>query len=269
MRLDKLLANSGYGSRKEVKALLKQGAVSVDGDPVKDPAFHVDPEIREVTVFGDPVDFREFIYLMMNKPPGVISATEDTRDRTVVDLLPYEYRRFKPFPVGRLDKAYNLLFGTSVFTDFGHDDNGNTNDVVDENGKHDTLLYDALDRLEEIEQIRTATYTTSFAYDPASNVSRVTDAAGKQTDYETDDLGRLVTVVSPDTGTTRFVYDEAGNLIQKIEAFGTGSQRSTLYETVEDFSDHDPVEIAPLVARSEGASPVAFLDRRAPAAPAG
>lgn len=104
MRLDKLLANSGYGSRKEVKALLKQGAVSVDGDPVKDPAFHVDPEIREVTVFGDPVDFREFIYLMMNKPPGVISATEDTRDRTVVDLLPYEYRRFKPFPVGRLDK---------------------------------------------------------------------------------------------------------------------------------------------------------------------
>ena len=104
MRLDKLLANSGYGSRKEVKALLKQGAVSVEGVPVKDPALHVDPESREVTVFGDPVDYREFIYLMMNKPPGVISATEDPRDRTVVDLLPYEYRRFKPFPVGRLDK---------------------------------------------------------------------------------------------------------------------------------------------------------------------
>ncbi|WP_213423565.1 pseudouridine synthase [Bhargavaea massiliensis] len=104
MRLDKLLANSGYGSRKEVKALLKQGAVSVDGVSVKDPALHVDPDSREVTVYGDPVDYREFIYLMMNKPPGVISATEDTRDRTVVDLLPYEYRRFKPFPVGRLDK---------------------------------------------------------------------------------------------------------------------------------------------------------------------
>lgn len=104
MRLDKLLANSGYGSRKEVKTLLKQGAVSVDGEAVKDPALHVEPEKQEVTVFGEPVDYREFIYLMMNKPPGVISATEDTRDRTVVDLLPYEYRRFKPFPVGRLDK---------------------------------------------------------------------------------------------------------------------------------------------------------------------
>jgi 16S rRNA pseudouridine516 synthase len=104
MRIDKLLSNSGFGSRKDVKALLKQGAVSVDGVPVKDPAHHVDPDSREITVYGDPVDYREFIYVMMHKPPGVISATEDTRDRTVVDLLPYEYRRFKPFPVGRLDK---------------------------------------------------------------------------------------------------------------------------------------------------------------------
>ncbi|MCM3086345.1 pseudouridine synthase [Bhargavaea ginsengi] len=104
MRIDKLLSNSGFGSRKDVKALLKQGAVSVDGVPVKDPALHVDPESREVAVYGDPVEYREFIYVMMHKPPGVISATEDSRDRTVVDLLPYEYRRFKPFPVGRLDK---------------------------------------------------------------------------------------------------------------------------------------------------------------------
>ncbi|RSK25330.1 pseudouridine synthase [Bhargavaea beijingensis] len=104
MRLDKMLANSGYGSRKDVKALLKQGAVSVDGVPVKDPSLHVDPESGSVTVLGETVDYKEFIYVMMNKPPGVISATEDTRDRTVVDLLPFELRRFKPFPVGRLDK---------------------------------------------------------------------------------------------------------------------------------------------------------------------
>ncbi|WP_040229231.1 pseudouridine synthase [Bhargavaea cecembensis] len=104
MRLDKLLANSGYGSRKEVKALLKQGAVSVAGETVRDPALHVDPESGDVSVFGEPVDYREFIYLLMNKPPGVVSATEDNRDRTVIDLLPYEYRRFEPFPAGRLDK---------------------------------------------------------------------------------------------------------------------------------------------------------------------
>ena len=104
MRLDKLLANSGYGSRKEVKLLLKQGAVSVGGETVRDPKLHVDPDADSVTVFGDPVDYREFVYIMMNKPPGVVSATDDNRDRTVIDLLPDEYRRFEPFPAGRLDK---------------------------------------------------------------------------------------------------------------------------------------------------------------------
>ncbi|MET3575346.1 pseudouridine synthase [Bhargavaea ullalensis] len=104
MRLDKLLANSGFGSRKEVKALLKQGAVSVGGEVARDPKLHVDPAVDGVTVYGDPVHYREFIYIMMNKPPGVVSATEDNRDRTVIDLLPHEYRRFEPFPAGRLDK---------------------------------------------------------------------------------------------------------------------------------------------------------------------
>ena len=104
MRLDKLLANMGYGSRKEVKALLKQKAVTVDGTVVKDSAMHVDPVAQNVSVYGDRVEFVEFIYLMMNKPPGVISATEDRHDQTVIDLLEAEDRHFEPFPVGRLDK---------------------------------------------------------------------------------------------------------------------------------------------------------------------
>lgn len=104
MRLDKLLANMGYGSRKEVKILLKQQEVLVDGVVAKDSSMHVDPEKQEVTVFGERVEYTEFIYLMMNKPPGVISATEDKHDQTVIDLLDPLAQHFEPFPVGRLDK---------------------------------------------------------------------------------------------------------------------------------------------------------------------
>ncbi len=104
MRLDKLLANMGYGSRKEVKQLLKQKAVTVDGASVKNAAMHVDPEQQNVSVYGERVIYTEFVYFMMNKPPGVISATEDLRDETVIDLLEPVDQHFQPFPVGRLDK---------------------------------------------------------------------------------------------------------------------------------------------------------------------
>ena len=104
MRIDKMLANIGYGSRKEVKKLLKSGAVKVDGMTIKDAKQHVDPEQQTVTVYGEEVEYREFIYLMMNKPPGILSATEDDRQETVVDILQEEDQVFAPFPVGRLDK---------------------------------------------------------------------------------------------------------------------------------------------------------------------
>ena len=104
MRLDKLLANMGYGSRKEVKQLLKQKAVRVDDVVVKDSSMHVDPAKQNVSVFGERVEYVEFIYLIMNKPPGVISATEDKHDQTVIDLLDPMEQHFEPFPVGRLDK---------------------------------------------------------------------------------------------------------------------------------------------------------------------
>jgi len=104
MRIDKLLANMGYGSRKEVKALLKQGVVKVGDQVVKSPKEHVDVEKEEVTVLGEIVEYKEFVYLMMNKPPGVISSTEDSEHETVIDLLALEDSIFEPFPVGRLDK---------------------------------------------------------------------------------------------------------------------------------------------------------------------
>ncbi len=104
MRIDKLLANMGYGSRKDVKKILKSGKVSVNGVTVKEGKCHVNPDVDAVEVMGEEVDYRRFIYIMMNKPPGVISATEDMRNETVIDLLRGEDMLFKPFPVGRLDK---------------------------------------------------------------------------------------------------------------------------------------------------------------------
>lgn len=104
MRIDKLLSNMGYGSRKDVKILLKQGAVRIDGQPVKDAKRHVDPEAEQVTVLGEPVEYRQFVYLMMNKPEGVISATEDNVESTVIELIDATYAHYDLFPVGRLDK---------------------------------------------------------------------------------------------------------------------------------------------------------------------
>ncbi|WP_338652948.1 pseudouridine synthase [Sporosarcina psychrophila] len=104
MRLDKLLSNMGFGTRKEVKILMKKGSVRVNEVAVKDAALHVDTVKDEVTVLGQKVVYKEFMYLMMNKPQGVLSATEDKRDQTVIDLLDEEYNIFEMFPVGRLDK---------------------------------------------------------------------------------------------------------------------------------------------------------------------
>lgn len=102
-RLDKVLSNMGIGSRKEVKSLVKAGEVTVNGKAVKDSGMQVDPYGDVIQVCGQQVEYREFIYLMLNKPAGFVSATEDKYLRTVAELVPPEYAHFEPFPVGRLD----------------------------------------------------------------------------------------------------------------------------------------------------------------------
>ncbi len=99
-----MLSNMGYGSRKEVKQLLRKGQVVVNGNVIKDGKEQVDPLQDSITLNGEEIEYKEFIYLMMNKPQGVISATEDDYDETVIDLLQPEDSIFSPFPVGRLDK---------------------------------------------------------------------------------------------------------------------------------------------------------------------
>lgn len=103
MRLDKLLSHEGYGSRKEVKALISSGSVTIDGRVVKQSNVHVDPTQQEVSVAGEEVRYEPFVYWMLNKPQGVISATEDSHHSTVLDCLDPEDLRPDLFPVGRLD----------------------------------------------------------------------------------------------------------------------------------------------------------------------
>ena len=102
-RLDKILSNFGYGTRREIKQIVKDGAVRVDGVVVKDSGMQVDPKNCVINVSGEVLNFREFIYIMLNKPDGVVSATFDNKLKTVVDILPDEYKCFDLFPVGRLD----------------------------------------------------------------------------------------------------------------------------------------------------------------------
>lgn len=94
----------GFGTRKEVKQLVKSKAVTINDEPVKDSGKQLDPNADVVRVYGDIVAFKPFLYLMLNKPAGVISATEDYKDNTVIDLLDEDVKHYDLHPVGRLDK---------------------------------------------------------------------------------------------------------------------------------------------------------------------
>jgi len=120
MRIDKLLSQSGFGSRKEVKSLLKSSIISIDGEVVKKPEIRVDPEKSVVYVGNDLIKYEKYIYIMMNKPSGVISASYDEEDKTVIDLLNDDDKWYDLFPVGRLDKDTTGLIILSNDGGFAH-----------------------------------------------------------------------------------------------------------------------------------------------------
>ncbi len=119
IRLDKLLSNMGFGSRKDVKQLIKSGAVTVDGEPVCGSEFKLNPDCQTVCVSGSPVRYQRYVYLMMNKPAGVLSATEDARGAaTAVDLVGEDFAHYHLTPAGRLDKdseGFLLLTNDGAF----------------------------------------------------------------------------------------------------------------------------------------------------------
>lgn len=116
VRLDKYLCDCGVGTRSQVKALLKSGRVTVNGMPVKDGSLKLDPETAPVCLDGQALCNAGTVVLMLNKPAGYITATEDAHQKTVMELLPPQYRHLELKPVGRLDKETE---GLLLFTNDG------------------------------------------------------------------------------------------------------------------------------------------------------
>ena len=103
MRLDKYVADMGIGTRTEIKKYVRQGKVKIDGEVVKSPEIKVNPDVQTVSYLDQSVSYEKFEYYMLNKPAGVVSATTDEKDKTVIDLITAKKRK-DLFPVGRLDK---------------------------------------------------------------------------------------------------------------------------------------------------------------------
>ena len=116
MRLDKYLCETGFGTRSQVKELLKKGQVMVNGEVVKKPELKINETTDQILCQGKKASYQKNIYLMLHKPAGVVSATEDNREKTVLDLVRPEDRKNGLFPVGRLDKDTE---GLLLLTDDG------------------------------------------------------------------------------------------------------------------------------------------------------
>ncbi len=119
-RLDKILSHVGRGSRKDVREIIRKGLVKVDEEVVCDPGFKVDPEKNVIEIDGDILTYNRFVYYMLNKPQGYITATDDNFHKTVLELInPRDWRK-DLFPVGRLDKDTEGLLILTNDGNLGH-----------------------------------------------------------------------------------------------------------------------------------------------------
>ena len=115
-RIDKIIASQGQYSRSEVKKLVKDGRVTLDGKVIKSSDVKADPDKNDIAIDGKSIGYKKHLYIMLNKPQGVVSATEDTDHKTVIDLVPKELKRDGLFPAGRLDGD---TVGFVIITDDG------------------------------------------------------------------------------------------------------------------------------------------------------
>lgn len=120
MRLDKYLSECTALSRSRLREIIKNGSVCVDGVPVTAPEQKLDSDAAKVTLDGKPVRYEKFCYYMLNKPSGLLSATDDKKQKTVIDLFPAELRKKNLFPVGRLDKDTTGLLIITNDGEFAH-----------------------------------------------------------------------------------------------------------------------------------------------------
>lgn len=119
-RLDKTVSKAGGISRSDARGLILRGLVTVDGCVIRNIGEKVNPDLQSIVLSGEQLNYKKYIYLVMNKPKGVISAAEDKKTETIIDLLSEEYKRRNPFPVGRLDKNTTGLMIITDDGDFAH-----------------------------------------------------------------------------------------------------------------------------------------------------
>ena len=149
MRIDKCLADCGLGTRSEVKSLLKAKRITVNGKVVTNGKVQVNPETDDIMFDGEKIQYEEFVYIIMNKPKGVVSATEDNLHKTVLDLIDPLYFKKGVFPVGRLDiDTHGLLLLTN---------DGELAHRLLSPKKHVTKIYQA-----RVEGVMTAEDVTAF-----------------------------------------------------------------------------------------------------------
>lgn len=120
MRIDKFLVSQNICTRKEAQKLVRKGLVKIDGEIIKKPETKLDPNVNKVTVDGKDIFYQEYVYIIMNKPKGYISASNDKNAETVVDLVPKEMKRKNLFPAGRLDKDTTGMLIITDDGDFAH-----------------------------------------------------------------------------------------------------------------------------------------------------
>lgn len=115
-RIDKIIASQGKYSRSEVKTLISKKKITVDQEIIKSSSIKVDPNVSVIAINGEELYFKKFVYLMLNKPKGYVSATEDIEHKTVLELVPEEFAGRDLFPAGRLDRDTT---GLMIITDDG------------------------------------------------------------------------------------------------------------------------------------------------------
>ena len=120
MRLDKLLSDMGIASRKELKQIIKSGRVRINGVAAAAPEVKIDPETDIISLDGEELSYSRYHYYIMDKPAGVVTATDDKKQKTVLDLVSPEMKRMEIFPVGRLDKDTSGLLLLTDDGDFAH-----------------------------------------------------------------------------------------------------------------------------------------------------
>lgn len=120
VRLDKFISTQTIFSRSEIRKMIFKGMVTVDGKVVCQPDFKIDEKASEINLEGKKIEYEQYVYLVMNKPAGVLSATSDKNCKTAVDLLPQEYSKRNIFPAGRLDKDSTGMILLTDDGDFAH-----------------------------------------------------------------------------------------------------------------------------------------------------